>query len=96
MTIYGKFKIEGSFKLRDRGLIIYGDIIDGKVSKKNFLAFNSEGQEIKLQIDDINFIDRTSENTSKVGLTFYYENDERKKRLNSLQVLNQTAKIVDD
>ncbi len=95
MTTHGTFAIEGSFKIKGRGFIIYGDILDGKVEKNNFLAFTNEGQEVKLKIDDINFIDRISENVSKVGLTFYYDNDAYEKQLNKLNISKQTAKIID-
>ncbi len=78
MTLKGKFIIEGSFILTKRGLVIYGEIIEGRVRKQDFLCFTSEGQEMKLQISDINFLDNISEKTAKVGLCFYYAYGEKK------------------
>jgi len=86
MTLQGNFSIEGSFRLTGRGLVIYGDIIDGVVSKQTFLSFINEGQEVTLKISDINFLDQISEKVAKVGLTFYYDNDNQRKQLETLQV----------
>ena len=96
MTLQGSFAIEGSFKLTGRGLVIYGDIVDGAVKKQTFLSFKHEGQELKLKIEDINFLDRISEKVAKVGLTFYYDSDDQKKQLETLQVAKQIAKFVSD
>lgn len=96
MIVHGTFAIEGSFKLTSYGLVIYGDIIDGKINKDNFLLFLAEGKEMKLKIKDIHFLDRISVNNSKVGFTFYYDNDEQWKRFEILQVIKQIAKILGD
>jgi hypothetical protein len=96
MTAQGTFSIEGSFKLTGHGLVIYGDIVDGIVSKQNFISFINEGQEMKLKISDVNFIDRISENVAKVGLTFYYDSNEQREKLENVQVAIQEAKITSD
>jgi hypothetical protein len=96
MTGLGTFAIEGSFQITGRGLVIYGDVIAGKVKKDNFLVFVNEEQELKLKIDDINFLDWVGEGISKAGLTFYYENDDNKTQLNTSRVAKQIAKITGD
>ena len=96
MTLHSTFEIEGSFNLTGRGLVIYGDIIDGVVKKQTYLVFIHDGQELMLKINDINFLDRISEKVTKVGLTFYYGGDEQKKQLETLQVSKQIARIAGD
>jgi selenocysteine-specific translation elongation factor len=94
MTISGTFAIEGSHKLTRRGLVIYGDITSGRVSKHDFLSFIDRDQEIEIEIDGINSIDNISEGIFKVGLMFNYDSDERKKQLDNLLVEKQSAKII--
>jgi hypothetical protein len=97
MTLLGSFAIEGSFILTGRrGLVIYGDIVDGKVTRENILCFVDGDQQLTLKINDINFIDNISEKVAKVGLTFYYDSEEQKKQLSILKVQRQTAKIISD
>ena len=37
MTAKGKFEIEGSFNLSNRGLVVFGVISSGTISKDNFI-----------------------------------------------------------
>ena len=95
MAIQCTFAIDGSFKLTKHGLVIYGDILDGVLRKEDLFLFRSEEQEFKLRIREINFLDRIGEERiSKVGLTFYYYDDQQKEKLKTLQVGRQTAKTI--
>ena len=96
MKTTATFKIDGSFKITGRGLVIYGDIIDGKINREDFISFNDGTGMTKLKIAGIDFVDRMgSDKISKVGLTFFYTNDKQKTDLEILKVTNQTAIITD-
>lgn len=92
------FNIDGGFKLTGRGLVIYGDIVDGVINNENFISFNSGQKEIKLKIKSIEFLDNTKEKVSKVGLTFYYDNDNDNDResLERVQVPKQIAIVTSE
>lgn len=94
MTTIATFEIEGS-KLTGRGLVIYGDIISGTVSKDNFFTFNNGQQNMKLRIKDIDFVDNIKEKIAKIGLTFHYDKDEQRENLQALQITKQTATITE-
>ncbi len=96
MKTNATFDIEGSFKLDERGLVIYGDIIDGTISKQNFISFKDEQKTINLKIASVDFIDKIQEKIFKIGLTFYYESDEQKEILQNLQVVRQTTVITNE
>lgn len=95
METIGTFEIEGSFKLTARGLVIYGDIISGTVSKDNFFAFNNGQHDMKLKIKGVDFLDKIKEKIAKIGLTFHYDNDKQMEDLQTLQVTKQTAIITE-
>jgi translation elongation factor EF-Tu-like GTPase len=95
MTTIATFEIEGSFKLTGRGLVIYGDIVSGTISKDTFFTFNNGQQNMKLKIKGVDILDNIKEKTAKIGLTFYYDNDKQKEDLQTLQVTKQTATITE-
>lgn len=95
MKTKATFNIDGSFKITGRGLVIYGDIVDGKIDRDDFISFNDGISMTKLKIAGIEFIDRIgSDKISKVGLTFFYTNDRQRMDLEVLKVTNQTAIIT--
>ncbi len=95
MTTIATFEIEGSFKLTGRGLLIYGDISSGTVSKDNYFTFNNGQQSMKLKIKGVDFVDNIKVKIAKIGLTFHYDNDKQKEDLQTLQVTKQTATITE-
>jgi len=90
------FDIKGSFKLNERGLVIYGDIVEGTISKKNSMSFKDGQKTINLKIASVDFLDKIQEKNFKIGLTFYYENDEQKEILQNLQVVRQMTVITNE
>ncbi|RYE43990.1 MAG: hypothetical protein EOP48_22695 [Sphingobacteriales bacterium] len=94
MEVKAWFDVEDSFKLTGHGLVIYGDILEGAISREDFILFDVGETELKLKIKDINFLDRISERIAKVGLTFHYDGAEQQASLETLKVGRQTAKIV--
>lgn len=95
MTTIGTFEIEGSFKVADRGLVIYGDIISGTVSKENFFIFNNGQQDVKLKIKGVDILDKIKEKIAKICLTFHYDNDKQMEDLQTIQVTKQMATIME-
>ena len=94
MATVATFEIEGSFNLSGRGLVIYGDIVKGTVSKDNFFTFNNGVQNLKLKVKGVDFVDDIKNKITKIGLTFYYDSEKQKEDLQTLQVTKQTATIT--
>ena len=94
MDAIAKFEIEGSFKITGRGLVIYGNILEGIIKQDNFIVFNSEKAQIKLKIKSVDFLDNITDRIFKIGLTFYYEKDTDMEQLQILQISKQTAAIT--
>ena len=90
------FNVEGSFKLSGRGLVINGDIVDGTISNGNFISFLNEQEQLKIKIKSVDFLDNIQEKNSKVGLTFYYGNDNEREKLEKLHISKQTAMVSSD
>ena len=96
MKVKATFNIDGSFKITGRGLVIYGDIVDGAIKRENFISFNDGAKTTKLKIASLGFVDRIgSDNSSKVGLTFVYDDENQKKDLETLKVAKQIAIITE-
>lgn len=95
MTAKGKFEIEGSFNLSNRGLVVFGVISSGTISKDNFIVLNIGQQETTLKINGIDFLDNINEKITKIGLTFQYENDEQLESIQNEQINKQTATILE-
>jgi translation elongation factor EF-Tu-like GTPase len=95
MTTKGKFEIEGSFNLSKRGLVVFGEIISGTISKGNFIVLNIGQEEMNLKINAIDFLDKINEKISKVGLTFQYENDNQLELIQNKKIHKQTATILE-
>src|SRR4051794_903655 len=96
MKAKATFNIDGSFKITGRGLVIYGDIVDGVIKRENFISFNDGVKTAKLKIASVGFIDKIgSDNISKVGLTFVYADENQKKDIEALKVAKQIAIITE-
>lgn len=93
MTTVGSFEIEGSFKLTERGLLIFGKIISGTVSKDNYFTFNVGQNRIELKIKGVDYFDNIKVKMTKIGLTFDYHNTEQFKDFQTIEVKKQIAKI---
>ena len=96
MKISSTFDIEGSFKLDERGLVIYGNIVDGTISKQSFISFKDGQKTINLKIAGVDFLDKIQEKSFKIGLTFYYESDEQKEILQNLKVVRQMTVVNEE
>ncbi len=91
----GAFEIEGSFKLTGRGLVIYGDIVEGTVKQDNFISFDNGQQKMKLKIKGVDFVDNIKERTAKIGLTFYWDSKQAMELTQTIQLPKQTATITE-
>ena len=69
------FNIKGSFKITGRGLVICGNIVEGRIFINNYITFCIAQKEIKLKIKGFDFVDNIKEKTTKIGLTFYEVNE---------------------
>lgn len=93
--ILATFQIDGSFKITGRGLVIYGDIISGTISKENYISFYNQNQQIKLKIKSVEMMDNIAEKIAKVCLVFYYDNDGQRGILELLRVKKQTITVTE-
>lgn len=89
----GIFDIDGSFHLTGRGIVIYGDIIEGIVNIENFISFNIGEEKIKLKIKGVDMMDRRNEKIAKIGLTFNFEDAIQEHRFATIKVEKQKAII---
>ena len=94
MNSVAKFEITESYNITGRGLVIVGDIIDGSIKTENYLTIKSENNELKLKIKGIDFVDKRISKVSKLGLTFYYENEEQKIKIQNLKIDRQISIIT--
>jgi len=92
MQIVGKFRIKNSFKLTGRGLVVIGDLLEGKVKIGDYLPFNTGMQDVTMRIAGVEMADNISTREYWVGFTFVY-NDEQQR--NEYEVLKLQEQIVD-
>lgn len=97
MAIIGTFKIESSFKLTGRGLVAFGQIIDGVVSIGTYTNFETDKGRANMQISGVEMADINREKGEyAVGLTFVYKDEEQRKEFETPKLKEQLIDIVDE
>ena len=94
MPLYpvGKFKINESQKLRDKGLLIIGERVEGSISVNDYISFNDGATQETLKILGIeDFI--TVSGVHLTGLIFQYNSFEDQKKYESLKLTLQMAEV---
>lgn len=92
MTTAGSFEIDGSFHLTNRGLVIYGNIISGSINKNDYFSINNGDNKNVLRTKG-GYLNKITEKITKIGLTFYYDNDKEKEALQTIKLGKQIATI---
>lgn len=88
-----KFKILTSFKITGRGLVIVGDIIEGKIQKGNWIIFKINETIIRKEIRAIEMVDKIAEGIAHIGIILNYESEEEKDRFSPLKLEEQITDI---
>lgn len=91
MKPVGKFKVRSSFKVIGRGLVVIGDIIEGRVKVEDFVTLETEQGNITLKVGGVEMADNRTIREYYVGLTFVYKNEEERIKLESLKLQEQTT-----
>ena len=78
MNQIGKFRLESQFKLMGRGLVLIGQITEGKVKIDSVISFIQEGAEKKWHINGVEMLDYISKRESAVGLVFNFTEEIKK------------------
>lgn len=81
MTVVGKFKVRSGFNLGKRGLVVIGDILEGKVKVGSFTKIDFGYEQLVLKIGSVEMGDDRSTGDYYVGLTFVYDSEEQKNEL---------------
>jgi hypothetical protein len=95
MERVAKFRIIDSFKITGRGLVAYGDLLEGRVKVGNYLPFNTGSQDVMLQIAGVDMMDKRSTGEYWVGLTFVYRNEKQRADYEVLKLKEQIVDILD-
>ena len=88
-----KFKILTSFKITGRGLVIVGDIIEGKIQKGNWITFKHGKTEIRKEIGEIEIVDKIVERIAHVGILLKYANKVEREEFSKLRIEEQIVEI---
>ena len=86
------FKVQNSFSLYDRGLVLAGSILDGDVFIGDFISFEHEGVRYQKSIADIGIIDKLPEKEAQVGI---YPVLDSKKESEEIKEIKETEPVIE-
>lgn len=90
---HATFKILNVFKLRNRGLILAGERLDGQIQIGNDITFVVDGEIITKKIIDLsNF--RTMPSSNQIGLLIQCENIKEIEEIKNTWKLNDTISTI--
>ncbi|HET9057854.1 MAG TPA: hypothetical protein VFN30_13495 [Chitinophagaceae bacterium] len=97
MPKIGTFKIESSFKLTSRGLVVFGQIVEGVVRIGAYINFEVGDQRENMQIAGVEMVDINREKGEyAVGLTFVYRDEKHRKEFETIKLKGQVIDIIDN
>jgi hypothetical protein len=96
MAKVGIFQIQSSFQIKGKGLVVRGQIVEGRVKVGSFLTFEANGNIITLKIAGVDMGDNISTKEPWVGLTFDYKDEQQKMELESMKLSEQLVGITED
>ncbi len=89
-----KFEIHEIFAIANRGIVLLGEILEGKVIEGDFILFNYKGREIKRKIIGIDARGRVLDNKPSFGLLIECKNDFEIEELKDWHPNGETGKIM--
>ena len=93
-TKVATFQIQKNFNLTGRGLVILGQITEGRIKMGDFLTFTHDDKTLTLMISGVEMADNISTKEHWVGLTFVYQNQQQKIELQKIKVTEQIAEVT--
>jgi translation elongation factor EF-Tu-like GTPase len=93
MIKIGTFKIQGSFKITGRGLVAFGQIIEGKVKIGSHFTLNIKNKSVAVQVTGVEMMDNISTQESWVGLLFHYSDQQQGKEFDQIKLTEQVVEI---
>jgi translation elongation factor EF-Tu-like GTPase len=97
MAKIGTFKINSSFKLRGRGLVAIGQIVEGVVKIGAYTNFDIGNNRVNVQISGVEMVDINREKGEYgVGLTFVYKDEIQQKEFETMKLNEQIIEIIDE
>ena len=95
MPKIGDFQIQSQVNIAGRGLVILGQILEGKVNAGSTIQFEVDGVNISMQIANVEFADNISERKSWVGLVVAPKNEDQKQFIQYKEIKEQIAEIIE-
>lgn len=89
------FNINSSSNIRNRGLAIFGENVDGTVQVGQWISFSVENNQMTLQVATVENI-LTVSGKHYTALFFNYTSIDQKEKLQRLKIREQMAEIVPD
>jgi selenocysteine-specific translation elongation factor len=68
MSQVGTFKINRTFELTGRGLVLVGDLLAGYVNRDNVISLPTDVDSVTLKIISVEAVDTITEKKAEVGL----------------------------
>ncbi|MBO9199542.1 MULTISPECIES: hypothetical protein [Niastella] len=94
MKVIGKFKINDSFRITGRGLVVIGDLIEGRVKIGSVVTFNTGSENATLKVSGVEMGDNRSTGEYFVGLTFVYNDEIERRKYESLKLKEQIIEVM--
>ena len=95
MIKIGVFKVLYSFNVSERGLVLLGDILEGKVKVGSLITFKMQGEEISRKVTGVEMADNISTREFWVGLTFMTKEEIEKNAFQGVKVEEQIIDVFE-
>jgi translation elongation factor EF-Tu-like GTPase len=93
MKVIGKFSVKDSFTIKGRGLVVIGDIIEGKIKIGAMVSFNTSLGNIVLAIGGFKVGYHQLTGEEFVGLVFMYKDKRERRKYQSLKLPEQIVEV---
>jgi len=95
MKKIGSFKINDSFYLTNRGIVLMGDIIEGRVKVGSTIIFAISGKEVIRKVTGVEMGDKISTREYFVGLTFMTKADIESNEFRNVKIEEQLINVFE-
>lgn len=95
MPKIGDFQIQSHVNITGRGLVILGQILEGKVNAGATIQFEVDGVNISMQVTNVEFADNNSERKSWVGLVVAPKDEDQKQFIQNKKIKEQIAEVIE-
>ena len=95
MKKIGVFKVLQSVYISGRGLVLLGDILEGRVKIGSSITFTILGEEISRKVTGVEIADNISTREFRTGLTFMNKQEVERKIYHGVKVEEQIIDIFE-